>query len=236
VSGGAISLVTWNVHHCRGLDGRVVPERIARTLEALEPDLVALQELDVGRARTHRVDQPAWLAARLAMTHVFYETCEGYGHALLSRLPIERVERVLLPTPSGSEPRAALDVTVRASTSVRVLSTHLSLSAPDRTAQARALSARTEEASGAIVVLGDLNAGPRELGYEDLLPALSDPLAGLPLRARCTWPSLWPVRALDHVLLSSALRIRDARVCDRGAARFASDHLPVRVDVEVATS
>src|SRR5690606_22711124 len=58
----ALSIVTWNVHHCRGLDGRVVPERIARTIEALGPDLVALQELDVGRARTHRVDQPAWLA------------------------------------------------------------------------------------------------------------------------------------------------------------------------------
>jgi endonuclease/exonuclease/phosphatase family metal-dependent hydrolase len=192
--------------------------------------------VDVERVRSHGLDQPGWLAERLSMQHVFCETTPRYGHALLTRLPIDRVERVTLPTLAASEPRAAIDLTVRAPASVRVVSTHLSLSAPDRTAQARSIATRIDPAREPTVVLGDLNAGPRELGYADLVPALRDPFAPLALGARCTWPAIWPVRALDHVLVSPALRIGRAVVLHRGAARFASDHRPVVVSVHVATS
>eukprot|EP01036_Dinobryon_divergens_P054167 gene54167-72393_t len=50
-------LVTYNVHRCVGIDRRLDVERIAGVIAELEPDIVCLQELDVGRARTGGVDQ-----------------------------------------------------------------------------------------------------------------------------------------------------------------------------------
>ena len=44
--------MTYNVRRCLGLDGRLWPERIAETIVECDPDVIALQELDVGRARS----------------------------------------------------------------------------------------------------------------------------------------------------------------------------------------
>src|SRR5690606_8892347 len=60
-------IVTYNVHRCVGNDRRLDVARIAEVLARLRPDIVALQELDVGRARTNGVDQAHEIAARLDM-------------------------------------------------------------------------------------------------------------------------------------------------------------------------
>ena len=40
-----LRIATYNVHRCRGLDGRTRPERIAAVLRAIDADVVALQEV-----------------------------------------------------------------------------------------------------------------------------------------------------------------------------------------------
>ena len=60
-------LVTWNVHRCVGRDGRCAPERIARLLAELNADIIALQELDIRRSRTGRVDQAEAIAEALSV-------------------------------------------------------------------------------------------------------------------------------------------------------------------------
>ena len=40
-----IRVATYNVHKCRGLDGRTRPERIAHVISQLDADIVALQEI-----------------------------------------------------------------------------------------------------------------------------------------------------------------------------------------------
>jgi endonuclease/exonuclease/phosphatase family metal-dependent hydrolase len=52
-TGGEVPrILTYNVHRCLGTDGRLSPARIADVIAAYEPDVVALQELDVGRVST----------------------------------------------------------------------------------------------------------------------------------------------------------------------------------------
>ncbi len=235
-----VRFVTWNVRHCRGLDQRVLPARIAGVLGALDADVVALQEIDVRRERSFHVDQATWIADQIGLTKYFCTTVRGaaglYGHVLLSRLPLLECGQLPLPILPGSEPRAAIDVRFRlGSEGVRVIATHLGLSAPERAAQARTLAARIEGGEPT-VLLGDLNAGPGHVGFLELVAKLSDPLAAWPLRARATWPSPWPVRALDHVLISRGIGVRATRVLNRGAALFASDHRPVVVDAVIATT
>ena len=68
-------LVTYNVHRCVGVDRKLDVARIAAVIAELEPDIVCLQELDVGRARTGGVDQAQAIAAGLAMTSRFHPPC-----------------------------------------------------------------------------------------------------------------------------------------------------------------
>ena len=80
-------IVTYNIHRCVGVDRKLDVARVAETIGALEPDIVALQEVDVGRARSEGVDQAHEIAQRLKMT----------SHAEVTALLAET-------TPRGPEP------------------------------------------------------------------------------------------------------------------------------------
>ncbi|HSG05092.1 MAG TPA: endonuclease/exonuclease/phosphatase family protein, partial [Nitrospiria bacterium] len=91
-----IRIMTYNVHSCIGMDRRVAPDRIARVIAEFDPDVVALQELDVGRHRTQKTDQAHILAEQLQMAHHFHPAIhveeEKYGDAVLSRLPMRLIK------------------------------------------------------------------------------------------------------------------------------------------------
>src|SRR4029078_12710131 len=84
--------MTYNVHRCVGADGRADPRRIADVIAACQPDMVALQELDVGRLRTGGIDQAHAIAAPRAMWLAFQPALqveeELYGDAILTALPM----------------------------------------------------------------------------------------------------------------------------------------------------
>jgi endonuclease/exonuclease/phosphatase family metal-dependent hydrolase len=46
-----VRIVSYNIHGCVGTDGRRDAERVAAVLEALAPDVVALQEVDSRASR-----------------------------------------------------------------------------------------------------------------------------------------------------------------------------------------
>lgn len=143
-------ILTYNVHACRGLDGRPSPGRIADVIAAARPDIVALQELDVGRARSGELDQAEVIARELGMDFHFHPARriegERYGDAILSALPLRLVKAGSLPEPRRRppffEPRGALWASVglggRAG-ALQVINTHLGLLARERTAQVEAL-------------------------------------------------------------------------------------------------
>jgi endonuclease/exonuclease/phosphatase family metal-dependent hydrolase len=54
-----LRVLAYDIRHGQGLDGRLDLDRIARLIMRAEPDLVALQEVDRGAARTNAVDQAA---------------------------------------------------------------------------------------------------------------------------------------------------------------------------------
>lgn len=227
----ATRFVAWNVHHCRGLDLRVMPERVVDLVAALEPDVVALSELDVGRRRSRRLDQPAWIAARLSMHVVFAETLEGYGHALFSRRRPDDASVIPLTHAPVSEPRSAIDARIGG---VRVIATHLGLSVMDRAVQADELLVVVRRSSEPVVLLGDLNAGPGERAFEALLAApLRDAFGSGPVGQRATWPSPFAFRPLDHVLHAPSLRTLRTEILGSRTTRIASDHLPVIVDFDL---
>ena len=57
-------IMTYNVHGCVGVDKKLDVGRIAAVIAQSKPDVVALQELDVGRARSGGEDQAHAIASR----------------------------------------------------------------------------------------------------------------------------------------------------------------------------
>ena len=247
-----LRILTYNVHSCRGLDGRPSPGRIAEVIAAARPDIVALQELDVGHARTGRLDQAQAIARELGMGFHFHPArqvkAEHYGDAILSALPFRLVKAGALPDPPHRppfyEPRGALWVAVEfggGAGELQVITTHLGLLARERALQVEALLG--EEWLGhpacrgrPAVLLGDLNAVPRSRAYARLVGAgrLRDAQRVVRgHRPRPTFPARWPLLRLDHVLLGEGVEARKVEVRRGPLERAASDHLPLVVDLEV---
>jgi endonuclease/exonuclease/phosphatase family metal-dependent hydrolase len=221
---------------------------VAAVIAAQAPDIVALQEVDVRRARTGGVDQAGEIARRLGMSSHFNATVrveeEAYGDAVLTVLPERLVKAGPLPGHprlSRLEPRGALWVAIElGGVELQVINTHLGLVPREQLLQARALVGHEwlghPDQRNPCVLLGDLNAGIRSAVCRTLLHRLQDARAtagrGRPRTA--TFPSRMPFGHIDHVLVSEGIRVRRVHVPTDGLARQASDHLPLVVDFDLA--
>lgn len=241
-----LRLMTYNVHSCIGMDGKLDAARIARVIARSRPDVVALQELDVGRIRTNGMDQAHQIARSLEMEFHFHPALhleeELYGDAILSHLPLRLVKAGSLPglaDKPGLEPRGALWVAVDLyGTEIQVINTHLGLSRRERIAQVTALLGDDwlghEACRAPVVFCGDLNALPRSRTHRRISRHMNDVQAeAVGHRPRGTFSSRFPSMRIDHVFTSAGLRVNHIEVPDSALVRVASDHLPLLVELEV---
>ncbi len=240
-------IVTYNVHRCVGNDRRLDVSRVAAVLAALNPDIVALQELDVGRRRTNHVDQAHEIARLLEMTHHFNAAMmveeERYGDAILTVYPERLVKAAPLPgydRVRGLEPRGALWIEVEiAGRPVQILNTHLGLVPREQQIQAACLAgpAWLEHADCAIptILLGDFNATASSIVYRTLTQRLK-PARSLARRKNpsSTFPSPLPVLRIDHLFVSPGIEVQDVFAPFDPLTRVASDHLPLVMDFELS--
>jgi endonuclease/exonuclease/phosphatase family metal-dependent hydrolase len=240
-------ILTYNIHSGRGADGRLDLGRIVAVIAAETPDIVALQEVDVGRRRTDGVDQAHELARRLGMRASFQPALrveeEQYGDAILTALPIRRIKAGTLPGYAllpRLEPRGALWVSIEMDAGpVQIINTHLGLIPREQEAQAKELAGPRwlgcEARRDPLILVGDLNATRGTKAYKVLANHLADATKQISRRRRiATFPSRSPVLRIDHVLVSPGVRVTAARVPATPLARAASDHRPLVVDFEIA--
>ena len=240
-----VRILTYNVHSCIGIDGRLSPERIARVIARHEPDIVALQELDVGRSRTGHLDQARAIADALEMSLEFHPTVtmagEQFGDAVLSPHPLRLVRAAALPG-IGLEPRGAIWVEVDVperdgvARTVQLINTHLSLHPRERMMAARALLGPgwlgDPAAARDVVLCGDFNALSWFPSLRRLRERLADAQTGLDgHRPQRTWFGRYPIGRIDHVLVDRDWTVLHVEVPDDTLARVGSDHRPVVVDV-----
>lgn len=242
-----LRLMTYNVHGCAGMDGRVSPRRVARVIRGQMPDIVALQEMDLGRRRSRAEDQAAIIARELGLHAVFCPTVtrgeEHYGHALLSRFPIEVVKRARLPHDPSSwwqEPRSAIWARVEiGGRRIHVITTHLGLGPHERVLQAQELLGRDWiggiPVHEPVLLCGDFNALPNSAPYRLLAARLRDVQAGAGHRPLGTFSSSQPIVRLDHIFASGHFERSRVVVVRNDLTRVASDHLPLVADLRVAS-
>lgn len=236
---GAIRLMSYNLHSCVGLDGRLSVERVAEILHRYQPDFVALQELDSLSRRSNGLDQLEELKRLWPSQGEFLPLMSmrggRYGIGFLSRLPVERWDAEVLPFADQfmrQEPRGVIKVKVRApgGRTVEILNTHLGLTKKERTRQIDRL---LEECQGqdreAQVLIGDFNCSPTSLEYRRIcrrFRAAQNP-------PQKTWFGTFPLRYLDYAFVRGDLQVLSAWVPRDSLTRVASDHLPLIVDLVV---
>lgn len=239
-----LRIMTYNVHSCIGMDGKIFPERTARVIAQYAPDIVALQELDVGTSRTNGVDQPHVIARYLDMKAHFLPTIHmekgRYGNAILTRYPMRLIRADKLPGLSGKahlEPRGAIWVSIEVDgIEVQFITTHLGLRAKERRRQAEALLGGNwlshPDCSGPVILCGDFNALPFSSVCRRFRERLHD--AQLQLRnyrPKNTLFTRYPLARIDHVFVDSGIKVAGIKVPNTDITRVASDHLPLIVDL-----
>src|SRR3989339_16383 len=250
-----IKVMTYNVHSCRGLDGRVLPSRIARVIEQFNPDLVALQELDVNRSWSNRMDQPHLIAQQLRIQFHFQPAIdiegEHYCIAILSRHPFEIKKFLDLPSyPKRSiprknfihlfkyffEPRYAIWISVTiGSRVINFVNTHLSLRANERLEQIKSLLGEEwlnmDSHKVPTIFCGDFNEGPRARGYQLLRASFDEVKSSMPHKSsRKTLFSPLPLFEVDHIFYNGNLHVESVKIPNTPLTRIASDHLPLIAD------
>ncbi|HEY5927596.1 MAG TPA: endonuclease/exonuclease/phosphatase family protein [Kofleriaceae bacterium] len=227
-----LRVMTYNMHSGRGTDDRYDIGRIAEVIGSYNPDIVALQEVDVGRLRSGAIDQATELGARLGLDVHFAPAIERggerYGIATLTRLPTVEVRKISLPnhTHLRTEPRCALATRHRwDGGELEMINTHLSTLFRERPQQVAALIEAF--AFEAVVIAGDFNMTPLSAAYR----LLRRGMRSATWMAR-TWPSYAPIAPIDHILYRGRLRLIHGEAWRGGPAREASDHLPVVAELQ----
>ena len=239
-------LLTYNVHRCVGVDRKLDVARIVGVIAEHEPDIVCLQELDVGRARTGKVDQAQSIADGLAMTFHFHAAmrveAEQYGDAILTLRPERLVKSGPLPSirgVPGLEPRGALWAVIDLDgIALNVINTHLGLVPREQRLQAAALVGPDwlghPDCIGPTLLTGDFNATSVTRPYQTLARHLADCQRSLGLKPSIkTFPSSFPAIRIDHCFTSPEVMVTRVQAPFSPLARMASDHLPLIIDFEI---
>lgn len=229
-------IMTWNLHGSAGPDLGA----IAAVVRDLHPDVVALQEVMGGQARTLAGQlgwQHRWKRKHYPYSPVIWWRAEG--HAILSPHHLSDVERRSV-SPGVStwthRHRIVMAATVdRGGDQIRLYNAHLAShdAADERIAQAgRVADMAIDEGAARRSVAGDLNThGELEVVRELHRAGMRDPGGGP------THPSIAPRRRFDYVLVPDTATVTERVELDGGDDWWElSDHLPVVVELRFAPS
>jgi endonuclease/exonuclease/phosphatase family metal-dependent hydrolase len=229
-------VLSFNIHHGAGEDGRVDLARIAAVITNAAADLVALQEVDQGVARTSRRDLPAELAKLTGLACVFSNNFHfqggEYGNAVLSRFPIlgttnthyrmlregeqRGVLQVLVQTPRGELVLAATHIDYRGDDSERLSNVNELRGLPERWAKRP------------VIVAGDFNDTPGSRTQAGMKPIFADAWETCGEGDGFTYSADQPKKRIDYqfYLRGHGPEPRKAKVISSDA----SDHLPLLVE------
>lgn len=250
-SGGAgtrIRVLTYNIHHGEGLDGKVDLNRIADVIRDARVDLVALQEVDRGVERTKKIDMMTTLSDLTGMTYAFGKNIDyqggDYGNGILTKFPILEEKNLHYTMIRAGEQRGLmrllLDVRGK---EIVFMNTHIDYREDDaeRVLNVQQLREVTEKHSpNPLIACGDFNDLPGSRMHASMKEDFVDAWEAVERDGGETYPARKPTKRIDYVFVSKprsgaagsshlSLRVISATVIPTEA----SDHRPLLVVLEL---
>ncbi|MBF9255705.1 endonuclease/exonuclease/phosphatase family protein [Pontibacter sp. 172403-2] len=233
-----LRVMTYNIHHAnppsKAESGEIDLDAIANTIRNQNPDIVALQEVDVNTGRSGPVNQAEAIAEKLGMHAYFGRAIDYgggyYGVAILSKYPL--TETTVTHLPEEADPKAedrvltTAKITLPGGKAIRFGSTHLDVrSAGNRDQQVRTINDIAAKEKIPFIVAGDFNATPESSAIAELdkrftRTCISDCAPTIPVNN--------PTRTIDFIAFTkdSPFQVVSQKVIPE---TYASDHLPVVV-------
>ena len=233
-NGFPVRVMTYNLHNGFDQMGHLGLEALAQVIEAENPDVVGLQEINRGWVVNGSTDMLEWLSQRLDMPYVWQPTTgELWGNAILSRLPLNESNLQTLPPPDMLLGRGFIwaNVAVGNGDHLDIIDTHYHHKADGsdiRVEQSQAILDYWAERPFTLI-MGDLNAESpepeiqmlQEQGFLDVLDETN-------IVPGYTNDALNPFRRIDYIFISPDLTTTNASV----PTEPASDHLPVVTEIQ----
>lgn len=204
-----VRVLTFNVMHGATINRDFDIKKISDIINRLQPDLVALQELDLntGRSRKYYYDLATELGYLTHMCAIFGKSIPydggSYGNGILSKTPFIETKNVALPMPQPGEARGLLQaVTVLPSgDTIRFVATHFDVNNDNtnRLAQSQAVVKLIKNSNYSTIFAGDLNDTPQSAVIKNLEKVMKNTEA--PDTKTLTFSSVKPERKIDYIFM-----------------------------------
>jgi endonuclease/exonuclease/phosphatase family metal-dependent hydrolase len=232
-----LRVVTYNIHRCRGLDGRTLPYRAIDVLRSLDADIIALQEvIGAGPNGSSQAEEiGAGLGMGWVMASVRHLRAHQFGNVVLSKFPIKQHYQYDLSWKT-CEPRCCQRVEIAIGDDIlHLYNVHLGTAFLERRHQAGRLSAIVHDrrVGNPKIVLGDFNEWMRGLATQMLSERLKSIDLRGHLRRRRTYPGVFPVVHLDHIYYEGKVEVAKLELPRTRLSLMASDHLPLVAELRV---
>jgi endonuclease/exonuclease/phosphatase family metal-dependent hydrolase len=231
-----LRILTYNIHHANPPSklNLIDIEAITNVINLQQPDLVALQEIDVHTNRSGKTLNEAKEIARLTgMKYYFakaidYDSGE-YGVAILSKFPMEKMTNNPLPTAEGTggEYRTLATAVINLPGNKKIVfaSTHLDAQRSDtnRLLQIKKITEFFQDEKLPVIIAGDFNAVPNSSVINILDKSFTRTCIS---NCGSTVPVIIPTKTIDFIAYkpSDKFIVIEQKVIDE---QYASDHRPV---------
>jgi endonuclease/exonuclease/phosphatase family metal-dependent hydrolase len=238
-----IKVMSFNIHHGKGVDGKLDLKRITDVIQKSEAEIVGLNEVDQFFSKRSRfVDQLTWISERLKMNEAFGPSFtvrssdnqqRQYGNGVLSIYPIDSHKGHTIQSRKWTvEGRSLLETYVKVEDqTIKTLVTHLSLNPLFQRKQVKYIVDRITQEPMPVILMGDLNTKRGSKTWSHLSKYLTDVCFEVYGKPCPTYPSLRPKSQLDYIFASKHFQIDSAEVVKHHPE--ASDHLPVAVTLSI---
>lgn len=232
-----ITIASYNIHKCVGMDKKFNPSRINEVITELNPDIIALQEVDKRFGTRRGLLDLGALERQLGLVAVPIDTIKSashgwHGNLLLYRfLHLIHYEQIKLPS---AEPRGAIlaKFLLPNKQILQIIAAHLGLLKKSRELQVAALLEHIKKTPNATTIfLGDLNEW--RTGNNSSLKPLEE-YFGNTHKPVNSFPAKRPLLPLDKILTSNPRLLKDIAIHKTDLAKMASDHLPIKAQFTVS--
>ena len=237
-----IRVLCYNIHHANppSRPDFIDMDAIASVIKQEQPDLVALQEVDVHTTRSGKALHQAEELGRLTGMTVYFAKAIDYGGgeygvAILSKFPMDAMKNDPLPTAdrTGGEPRTLASAVITLSRGKKIVfaSTHLDAQRDDtnRILQAQKIVDILKKETLPVILAGDFNAAPSTNTIH-----IFDSYFTRTCNTDCgfTVPVTKPTKTIDFIVYSpkDKFKVVQQKVV---AETYASDHRPVMAVLEL---